>query len=53
MWPIRCYLKYGMQSGSVLREVLVRHEMCDMVRNDGVTWTGVWLRMSEMGFDVE
>ena len=54
MWPIWCDLKYGIAKwNSVLQEVLVRHEMCDMVKNDGVTWTGVWLRMSEMGFDVE
>ena len=47
-------LKYGIAKwNSVLQEVLVRHEMCDMVKNGGVTWTGVWLRMSEMGFDVE
>ena len=26
----------------VLREVLVRYEICDMVRNDGVTWNVVW-----------
>ena len=28
--------------------------MCDMVRNDGVTWNAMWLKiMSEMAFDVE
>ena len=34
---------------SVLREVLVWYIMCDMVRNDGVTWYVVWFGiMSEM-----
>ena len=42
-------LKYGIAKwNSVLQEVLVQHEMCDMVRN-GVTWNvPVWLRMSEV-----
>ena len=46
-----CDLRYGMQSGD---EVLVRYEMCEMVRN-GVTWNVVWFGiMPEMAaFDVE
>ena len=43
-----------LQSGIVFREVLVRYEMCEMVRNDGVTWNVVWFGiMPEMAFDVE
>ena len=35
-------------------EVLVRYEMCVMVRNDGLTWNVVWFGiMSETVFDVE
>ena len=35
-------------------EVLVRYEMCEMVRN-GVTWNVVWFGImpDEMAFDVE
>ena len=45
----------ALQSGSVLREVLVRYEMlCDMVRNNGSTWNVVLFGiMSEMAFHVE
>ena len=44
----------ALQSGSVLREVLVRYEMlCDMVRNNGSTWNVVFGIMSEMAFHVE
>ena len=55
MWPIWCDLKYGIAKwNSVLREMLVRYEMCDMVRNVGVTWNVVWFGiMSEMALDVE
>ena len=54
MWQIWCDLKYGIAKwNSVPREVLVRYEMCDMVRND-VTWNVVWFGiMPEMAFDVE
>ena len=48
---IWCDLKYGSAKwNSVLREVLVRYEMCDTVRNDGVVWTVMWFGMSEMVF---
>ena len=52
MWPIWCVLKYGIAKwNSVLREVLVRYEMREMVRNDGPTWNVVWFRiMPEMAF---
>ena len=33
--------------------VNLRYEMCDMARNDGLTWNVVWFGMSEMVFDVE
>ena len=56
MWPVWCDLKpYGIAKwNSVLREVLVRYELCDMVRTDGVMWNVVWFEiMSEMALDME
>ena len=54
MWQIRCDLKCGIAKWNSVREVQVRYEMCEMVRNDGVTWTVVWYGiMSETAFDVE
>ena len=50
MWLIWRDLKYGSAKwNSVLREVLVRYEMCDMVRNDGVMWTVTWFGIMCVG----
>ena len=62
MWPIWCHLKYGITKWNqrIARGAgqCHRYEMCDMVRNDGLTWNVarvVWTAEcpSEMVFDVE